>query len=99
MVAACNPSYARGRDWEDHGTRPALANSLQDAISTNGRAQWCTPVITPTQGSTNRRIVVQAIPGIKQDCVSKTTNTKEASGIAQMVQCMSSKGKALSLIR
>jgi hypothetical protein len=28
-----NPSYSRGRDQEDHGSKPARANSLQDAIS------------------------------------------------------------------
>jgi hypothetical protein len=25
---ACNPSYLGGRDQEDHGLKPALANSL-----------------------------------------------------------------------
>jgi hypothetical protein len=29
----CNPSYLGGRDQENHGTRPARANSSQDPIS------------------------------------------------------------------
>jgi hypothetical protein len=32
MTHACNPSYSGGRDQEDHGLKPALANSLQDPI-------------------------------------------------------------------
>jgi hypothetical protein len=30
---ACNPSYSGGRDQEDCGLKPALANSLLDSIS------------------------------------------------------------------
>jgi hypothetical protein len=29
----CNPSYSGGRDQEDHGSKPAPANSLYDPIS------------------------------------------------------------------
>jgi hypothetical protein len=29
----CNPSYLGGRDQEDHGSKPAQANSSQDPIS------------------------------------------------------------------
>jgi hypothetical protein len=32
MVYASNPSYSGGRDQEDHGSKPALANSLQDPL-------------------------------------------------------------------
>jgi hypothetical protein len=32
VAHACNPSYSGGRDEEDHGLRPARANSLQDPI-------------------------------------------------------------------
>jgi hypothetical protein len=32
VVHACNPSYSGGRDQEDHGSKPAQANSLQDLI-------------------------------------------------------------------
>jgi hypothetical protein len=35
------------------------------------------PVIAAMKGSTNRRIVVQAGLGIKQDPISKITNTKK----------------------
>jgi hypothetical protein len=30
---ACNPSYSGVRDQEDHGSKPARANSLRDPIS------------------------------------------------------------------
>jgi hypothetical protein len=34
-AVAHNPSYSGGRDQADHGSRPALAKSDQDPISTN----------------------------------------------------------------
>jgi hypothetical protein len=33
VAHACNPSYLSGRDQEDHGSKPALANSSRDPIS------------------------------------------------------------------
>jgi hypothetical protein len=30
VAHACNPSYSGGRDLEDHGSKPAQANSLLD---------------------------------------------------------------------
>jgi hypothetical protein len=33
VAHACNPHYSEGRNQEDHGSRPAQANSLQDPIS------------------------------------------------------------------
>jgi hypothetical protein len=33
VAYACNPSYSGGRDQEDHGSKPAQANSSQDPIS------------------------------------------------------------------
>jgi hypothetical protein len=32
---AYNPSFSRGRDWEDHHLRPAWAKSSQDPVLTN----------------------------------------------------------------
>jgi hypothetical protein len=32
VAHACNPSYSGGRDQEDHTSKPARANSLQDPI-------------------------------------------------------------------
>jgi hypothetical protein len=32
VARACNPSYSRDRDQEDHGSRPAQANSSSDPI-------------------------------------------------------------------
>jgi hypothetical protein len=33
MAHTCNPSYLRGWDQQDHGSKPAQANSLWDPIS------------------------------------------------------------------
>jgi hypothetical protein len=32
VVHTCNPSYSRSRDQENQGSKPAHANSSQDAI-------------------------------------------------------------------
>jgi hypothetical protein len=49
-----------------------------------------------TQGSTNKRIPVQAFPGIKQDPISKITNAKRNGGVAQVVMQMPSKHETLN---
>jgi hypothetical protein len=33
VTHTCNPSYSGGRDQEDHSSKPAPANSVQDPIS------------------------------------------------------------------
>jgi hypothetical protein len=50
MAHAYNPSYSGGRDEEDLGSKPPLANNSQDPISKNpsqkradGVAQGCRP--------------------------------------------------------
>jgi hypothetical protein len=30
--SSCNPTYSGGKDQEDHGSKPALANSSRDTI-------------------------------------------------------------------
>jgi hypothetical protein len=35
LADACNPSYSGGRGQENHGSKTALANGLQDSISIN----------------------------------------------------------------
>jgi hypothetical protein len=52
-----NPSYLRGRDWEDHSSRPKV---LKISISSNGWAWWHTSIIPVIVGNINRRITVQA---------------------------------------
>jgi hypothetical protein len=47
-------------------------------------------------GSINRGITVQASPGIKQDTISKITDTKKAGGVAQVVDYLLSKIKVLN---
>jgi hypothetical protein len=48
MAHTCNPSYLGDWDWEDQDSRPALAKSLQDSISSNSWGWWCVPVIPAT---------------------------------------------------
>jgi hypothetical protein len=67
------PANLGGKDWEDHGSEPAQAKSLQDPISTNKSQVWrCMPVIPSYRGSTNRKTVVQANPGINGKSYSKS---------------------------
>jgi hypothetical protein len=45
VAHAYNPSYSGGRDQEDHGSKPAQGNSLQDPILKNtitkiGPVEW-----------------------------------------------------------
>jgi hypothetical protein len=35
VAHTCNPSYSRGRDQEDHSSKPACANSSGDPILKN----------------------------------------------------------------
>jgi hypothetical protein len=49
-----------------------------------------------TQGCTNRRAVVQADSGIKQDPLSKGTNAKKDRGIDEVVEHTPRKHKTLS---
>jgi hypothetical protein len=32
VAHSCNPRYSEGRDQEDHGLKPAMANTLRDPI-------------------------------------------------------------------
>jgi hypothetical protein len=44
VAYACNPSYLRGRDQEDHGSKPIPANSMEVPISktsnTHNKGGW-----------------------------------------------------------
>jgi hypothetical protein len=48
-------------------------------------AWWHMPVISAIAGSINRKILVQASLGKKQDPISKITREKRARGIAHIV--------------
>jgi hypothetical protein len=39
VVYVCNPIYSGGRDQEDHGSKPAQANSSRDPISKKKKSQ------------------------------------------------------------
>jgi hypothetical protein len=55
------------------------------------------PVILATIGSINRRMMAQASLGKKQDPISKkTSQTKRAGDMAQVVDLLPSKWEALS---
>jgi hypothetical protein len=50
VAHTCNPSYSGSRDQEDHGSKPAWANSSRDPISKNPsqkRAGGATQVVGP----------------------------------------------------
>jgi hypothetical protein len=55
------------------------------------------PVIQATQGSTNRRIIIQVVQGKKQDPLSKITNVKKDGGVVQVAEHLPSKHKTPSL--
>jgi hypothetical protein len=45
LAQACNPSYSGGRDQEDHGSKPAQANSsmrpyLKKSFTKTGLVEW-----------------------------------------------------------
>jgi hypothetical protein len=66
-------------------------------ISTDDCKRWHTHVLF-VQGSTNKRIMVQAGLGVKRDPISKITKDKRAGGVAQVVKCLPNKCEALSSI-
>jgi hypothetical protein len=49
--------------------------------SVNGWVWWHVPVILAIQRRKNRRIIVQAGPGIQQGPILKIANTKRAGGV------------------
>jgi hypothetical protein len=98
MAQAYNPNYLGGRDWEDWGLGAAQAKAHKTLISNNDWAWYHIPVIQTIPGSTNMRIAVEAGPDIKQDAISKITNTKRAGRVAQVVKCLPSKHKAPSWV-
>jgi hypothetical protein len=55
-----NPSYSGGRDQEDHGSKPAQANSAQDPISKKpiikiGLAEWLKVKALSSNSSTTNK--------------------------------------------
>jgi hypothetical protein len=60
MPAICNPSYAGGRDQEDHGSKPAWANSSQDPIlkktitKKEGLVEWLKVKVLSSNPSTTK---------------------------------------------
>jgi hypothetical protein len=54
------------------------------------------PVIPAIWGNTNRKMAVQAHLDIKRDRTSKITKAKRASGVAQVIEHLHSKHKALN---
>jgi hypothetical protein len=49
VTHACNPKYSGGRKQEDHSSKPAWANSLQDPISKKPIAHKHTHTYTHTK--------------------------------------------------
>jgi hypothetical protein len=63
MASAYNPSYLKGRDWEDHCLRPLWAKSLQIPSQQKSWVQWYHPNY---MGSISKRITIQAGLGKKK---------------------------------
>jgi hypothetical protein len=78
MVAqAYNPIYLGSRDQEDNHSRPAQAESSM-RLHFNPWQGMVMDTCHPSYiGSTNRRLTIQAISGIKPDPISKITKAKE----------------------
>jgi hypothetical protein len=62
VAHACNPSYSRGRDQEDNGSKLVQTNSSQDPISkipntkgANGVAQVVGPGFKPWYGREKKK--------------------------------------------
>jgi hypothetical protein len=93
-----NPNYVRGRDQEDGGLSTAQAKKFVRIPSQPIKSWvwWCMPVILH-MGSLNTRMVVQALQAYTQDHIPKITKAKRPGGVAQVVQHLPSKYKALSL--
>jgi hypothetical protein len=49
VAQARNHSYSGGRDWENHGLRPAWTKSSLDPVTTNDWA-WCHMPVNPMTG-------------------------------------------------
>jgi hypothetical protein len=72
VAHVCNPSYSGGREQEDHGLKPARANSLTDPISENlitGLGLWLS-------GRTLALLMCEALGLIPQHHKNKQTNKK-----------------------
>jgi hypothetical protein len=50
VAHACNPNYSGSRDQEEHGSKPAQANSLRDPISKKNPAHMKKKTDGVTQG-------------------------------------------------
>jgi hypothetical protein len=85
MAHTCNPSYLGGWDWEDCSLRPAWANS-KTPVSTNSWA-WC-HIPVKIGGSWSRMAW--------RPHLQNKQNKKGVGGIAQAVERLSSKHKALN---
>jgi hypothetical protein len=75
MAQACNPSYLGGSNQEDQCS--VVAKIVKDTISTNIWTQWYMPFIPSMWGCTDRSVMVQPCPGIKQDPISKIALTQK----------------------
>jgi hypothetical protein len=60
VAHACNPSYSGGRDQEDHGLKPAQANSsarpyLEKTFHKKGLVEWLKVQALNSSHSTTKR--------------------------------------------
>jgi hypothetical protein len=72
VAHACNPSYSGGRDHEDQGSKPALANSSRDLI-----------LKVP---NTKKGLVAQAVDCLPSKCEALSTNSSTAKKKKKTIQ-------------
>jgi hypothetical protein len=66
VVHACNPSYSGGRDQENHGSKPAQANSfarpyLEKSSTKVGQVEWLkvkTPSSSLSKTEKRKKVVI-----------------------------------------
>jgi hypothetical protein len=73
VAHACTPSYSGGRYQEDHNSKPAWANSLQDSISNipptkKGLVEWLKVKALSSSHSTAKTTRATKKTKLEEDC-------------------------------
>jgi hypothetical protein len=90
MAQTCNPGYWGGGDQENHGLRTAWAKNICKIPSQTMNGHRLQPL-------SGHSTMVQAYLSIKGDLISKITDVKRAERVANVVEHLPNKQKALNL--
>jgi hypothetical protein len=95
VVCTCHPSYSEGWEWEYCGSRPSMAKRFRSShLNGHGGTYLLFQLLWEVL---NRRISFQSSLGKKWDSpISKITGIKRSGDLAQAVNLVPSKSKALS---